>query len=528
VPLHLGSSFACTDDWCAAATTDGEVTYNCDACADGGRTHGCYYYVAQYDACRVCSNPSKTCVSTDASVKTCTSAAAVSAEAWLSVTAAVSTDAATGATTAALWVGTFKACEISLPNGIFIDENASPVYTQCTSDDCGATEVREGKTGNQRKDHSRRAAAPHLPAAAMAEMYDFHVAFGAAAVDPTALATALQQRAAFAPPPPDAWKKRCRPDCPDPNTFTNHVPVPQGRWSKLPDPRSLKLYGCSAANGGCQDPNYCCLNKGVNCKGSTPDERRASCGNSQAHCGYQGQCEGDTEKAMTWDSSFKVDADGDIMFLSYQYNWLQGPGYFQDKDDIFALLRGNKTTCAMTGVCGDAFKSASLYGLFEMKREGGINLPHWRNQTRLAKENSPESEVYTLVPAPWPEDSDGVHRLQKTGDHKDVMVVTTRFYSWHKETPGKMGGWSTNGFRFGTGKSIVSGRSITHFSENEQDEFYGWAHRRMLDSANFLQSEMMPLAADSYPSPWACTKWRGVFSPDGGGGPLQYKLNQRS
>jgi len=31
---------------------------------------------------------------------------------------------------------------------------------------------------------------------------------------PSALAAALAARAAFAPPTPDGWKKRCQPDCP--------------------------------------------------------------------------------------------------------------------------------------------------------------------------------------------------------------------------------------------------------------------------------------------------------------------------
>ena len=96
----------------------------------------------------------------------------------------------------------------------------------------------------------------------------------ALSVRPSALAAALTARAAFAPPTPDGWKKRCQPDCPvgpggycsprhrttvnsrnegykrvlttwraisgrpywaDPNTFTNHVPIPQGRWTKLPE-----------------------------------------------------------------------------------------------------------------------------------------------------------------------------------------------------------------------------------------------------------------------------------------------------
>ena len=199
-------------------------------------------------------------------------------------------------------------------------------------------------------------------------------------------------------------------------------------------------------DGGCQDPNYCCLTKGVNCKGSTPAERRALCdGYSGAMCGNVGPCEGDTLKAMTWDSSFKVDADGDIMFMSYKYNFLQGKGFVADEDSVFAVLRGKKTTCTMTGVCGGAFDSAAVYGLFEMKPSSG-GLPFWRPQTRLAKENSPESDVRMLVPAPWPADIDAEHRIQKTGDHKDIVMVTKRFYSWHKETPGKVGGWSTNGF----------------------------------------------------------------------------------
>jgi hypothetical protein len=41
-------------------------------------------------------------------------------------------------------------------------------------------------------------------------------------------------------------------------------------------------------------------------------------------CGFVGACAGDTLKAMKWPTSFKVDADGDIMFLSYIYNWMQG------------------------------------------------------------------------------------------------------------------------------------------------------------------------------------------------------------
>ena len=43
-------------------------------------------------------------------------------------------------------------------------------------------------------------------------------------------------------------------------------------------------------------------------------------------------------------------ADGDIMFLSYKYIWHQGPGYAGELDSVFAVLRGIKTTCAMTGV----------------------------------------------------------------------------------------------------------------------------------------------------------------------------------
>jgi len=36
------------------------------------------------------------------------------------------------------------------------------------------------------------------------------------------------------------------------------------------------------------------------------------------------------------------------------------------------------------------------------------------------------------VPAPWPEDENREQKLSKTGDHKDVMLVAKRFYSWHK------------------------------------------------------------------------------------------------
>ena len=71
-----------------------------------------------------------------------------------------------------------------------------------------------------------------------------------------------------------------------------------------------------------------------------------------------------------------------------------------------------------------------------------------------------------------------------------------------------MGGWSTNGFPFGSNIRLVSGRSITHFGASREG-IYGWAHRRFVDSANYLQSEMMPLGADAAPSPWACTRWGG-------------------
>jgi hypothetical protein len=87
VATDRGQGFSCADNYC--------YRQNCDACADGGRTYGCWSYVTQYAGCRKCLNPTKTCTSTDASVKTCTSAAVVSPQAWLSITAAVSTDAAT-------------------------------------------------------------------------------------------------------------------------------------------------------------------------------------------------------------------------------------------------------------------------------------------------------------------------------------------------------------------------------------------------------------------------------------------------
>ena len=42
--------------------------------------------------------------------------------------------------------------------------------------------MRRYSTGARLTDHSRRAAAPHLPAAAMVEMYDMTMQMGAAAV----------------------------------------------------------------------------------------------------------------------------------------------------------------------------------------------------------------------------------------------------------------------------------------------------------------------------------------------------------
>jgi len=44
------------------------------------------------------------------------------------------------------------------------------------------------------------------------------------------------------------------------------------------------------------------------------------------------------------------------------------------------------------GVRGAAFTAAAYHGVFEV--EAGTNLPHWRNQTRLAKENTPASNVF--------------------------------------------------------------------------------------------------------------------------------------
>ena len=59
----------------------------------------------------------------------------------------------------------------------------------------------------------------------------------------------------------------------------------------------------------------------------------------------------------------------------------------------------------------------------------------------------------------------------------------------YKEVLGIDGGWSTNGFPFGSATRLVSGRSVTHFGENLEG-IYGWAHRRFVDSANYLQPEI--------------------------------------
>jgi hypothetical protein len=98
---------------------------------------------------------------------------------------------------------------------------------------------------------------------------------------------------------------------------------------------------------------------------------------------------------------------------------LKTPGIFR-----FAYNANAKSSAGI-------FRLALYHGLFE--KEPSTGLPYWHNQTRLAKENSPESNKFWRVPEPWPEGEDAEHKLSKTGDHKDVIIVAKRFYSWHKE-----------------------------------------------------------------------------------------------
>jgi hypothetical protein len=243
VAVDRGGTWSCAENGCA------EDGWN------AGAEHGrCYPWLTEYDSCRVCTAPQKKCTTTDASVQACTSSLAVAAGAWASVTVAVTP------TSAVLYVGAAEACSVSLPHGLLIDENDVPLYTQCRGDGCGTAEARRaGTRWKDIDDHSFVGASPHFPSAASADFYDFTVQFGPAAVDAAPLAAALAARAAFAPPAPDAWKKRCRPDCPDPNVFSNHVPIPQGRWSKIPDPRSLQLFGCREIPGSICEPISECV-----------------------------------------------------------------------------------------------------------------------------------------------------------------------------------------------------------------------------------------------------------------------------
>ncbi|EEH51983.1 uncharacterized protein MICPUCDRAFT_53436 [Micromonas pusilla CCMP1545] len=190
------------------------------------------------------------CAKSDASVGLCKTKQSIDSETWHSLVVAVS------ATSVDLYVGGEKMCTVETPNGSYFDGTEDiPVYTQCRGNEC-----RGGG------DKSRSLAAPHLPAAAVTDVYDMRVQFGAASIDPADLVAAIAARAAFEPPNPDAWKARCLPDgCEEPNMFVNHVPIPQGRWTRIPDPRSLKLYGCK--DGSCADPHWCCEGKHLGWRG---------------------------------------------------------------------------------------------------------------------------------------------------------------------------------------------------------------------------------------------------------------------
>jgi hypothetical protein len=393
----------------------------------------------------------KVCTSSDASVQTCTSKDVVPTSEWTHVASVFDGE------NVYLYVGETLACQVEVPNGLYMDHNDVPVYTQCEHEDCGANEPTTLMGDFDRLiikephmlDHSSRAAAPFRPASAMADMYDFVVTVGDDVLIDDALAERLAERAKFAPPHPDAWKKRCQPDCNDPNLFVNHVPIPQGRWTKIP-----------------------------------------------------------LEHTGPW----KVNADGDIMIQSKStsiepFIWA-GEVFGEHTIGKYAisLLRGEKTTCAMEGLCGDDFKNASFHGIFEMK--ANTSEPKFREVAKEAKVNSPQSTVFKSVEG----------KLLKTGDHKDFLIVggaENLVFTWHKETPRREGGWSTTGIPLGR-EFIFSGRSITHIGHDYLKEFYGYADRRMLDDKNFLQLEWMPLSQDAAPTPWACTKLVNVFSPDGG------------
>ena len=439
-------------------------------------------------------------------VKTCTSSMKIEVDAWTLVTVSVDETKAT------LRVGEREACSVTLPHGPYALSDGcvpTPVYSQCRTDDCAGV-----------GDHSRKHAAPHAPASVRAEMFDFTIAIGDRYVKNVAGASAA--RVAFTPPHPDAWKKRCRPDCPDPNVFFNHVPIPQGRWTRVEEPRSLKLYGCRG--GTCEDPNHCCRAEGKNCY-ETRYEWSEHCGHSSAKgCGYRGSCRTELTKAMgddeantgeggTWRSSFKVNARGDVSFMMDKVYFLNGKGEVEELESSFWTLRGAKSTCDMTGLCGDDFANASLHGIFE-KRDDGV--AHWRKQTKRAKENSKESDMYHSA----------LGQLVKTGDHEDILVIKDiKIFTWHPEKKTMEGGWSTQGMNIRDelhdGKKmevILSGRSITHYNPNfgTDTDVYGWAQRRMLDSENYVQRDYMPLGESAHPSPYICATWRSLFSPDGG------------
>lgn len=107
--------------------------------------------------------------------------------------------------------------------------------------------------------------------------------------------------------------------------------------------------------------------------------------------------------------------------------------------------------------------------------------------------------------------------LSKTGDGKDIVVIGSKYFGYHREKPGGAKGfWSTTLEPF-TGYNIFSGRSVTSF-DTVENQFYGWGKRYTIDGENYLNEPYMPLAGDAEPDPWACTKVLPdhAISPDGG------------
>ena len=261
--LHLGAEFKVSGADLASHTSmpsTGKDALPAGAVATGGasvyaRRDGSLVLAAVDRGANYLGCVNTKCESDGMSIKTCTTSAKYAVNAWHSVVVAVTS------VSAALYVGggVRPACEVSLPNGLFIEGNRSTeIYTQCRNNDwC--------------KGDAMDSAAPHKPAAANVEMFDLRVSHGVAAVAPGAgagsLVAAVAARAGYTPPDPDAWRARCEPACKDPNMFLNHVPIPQGKWRKIMEPRSFRQLGCRPKSNSsynptgdyeCKEKSWCC------------------------------------------------------------------------------------------------------------------------------------------------------------------------------------------------------------------------------------------------------------------------------